>query len=76
MPSPAFLTPTLKKYGLEHSPWLCFLVGDQLSRCLSCAHQLGLRTVWLSNVPSQRVANCHALALGGPRPDFSLLDFR
>lgn len=76
MPDPSYLTPTLKKYGLQDTPWLSFMVGDQLSKCLACAHQSGLRTVYLSNVPNHRHANCHALALGGHRPDFSILDFR
>jgi hypothetical protein len=35
-----------------------------------------MRTVFFSNVPSSRHANCMALAHGCPHPDFSILDFR
>jgi FMN phosphatase YigB (HAD superfamily) len=76
MPDASFLAETLKKYGLTDTPYQAFMVGDQLTKCLASAHACGLRRVYFSNVPQHRTKNCHALAMGTPAPDFSILDFR
>ena len=75
MPNPLFMQKILERFpGV--APHEVFLVGDQIDRDISSAHLAGMRTVFFSNVPSSRHANCMALAHGCPHPDFSILDFR
>jgi len=74
MPNPEFILKILQKFP-HVKPHEAFIVGDKINRCLAAGHMAGIRTVYFSNIPQHRDANCKAMAHGA-HPDFSILDFR